>query len=79
MTALILGLVIFLGVHSLRIVAEPWRAACARASAKGRTRGCTRWRRIVGFGLLIWGFGVARQQPVMLWRRCCGRATSRRC
>jgi uncharacterized membrane protein len=67
MTLLIAGLLLFLGAHSVRIVAEPWRAAqIAR-------RGEERWKRaysvvsIAGFALLVYGFGVARGMPVVLW------------
>jgi uncharacterized membrane protein len=67
MTYLILGLIIFLGVHSVRIVADEWRT-------QTRARlGALPWKAIyslvslLGFGLLVWGFGLARQQPVQLW------------
>ena len=67
MTLLILGLVIFLGAHSTRIFAESWRGAqIARLGPNG-------WKAaysvvsIVGFVLLVWGYGVARQAPVPLW------------
>ena len=67
MTVLILGLLIFLGVHSLRIFADDWR---------GRQRarlGEMRWKAIyalvslIGFVLICWGFGLARQQPVVVY------------
>jgi len=67
MTLLILGLVIFLGLHSLRIVADGWRN-------RQRARlGPMRWRAaysavsIVGFVLIVWGFGLARQHPLTLY------------
>lgn len=67
MPMLILGLVLFLGPHSLRIVADGWRNA--RVAALGETR----WKlafsllSIIGFVVLVWGFGQARQQPVLLY------------
>lgn len=67
MLELILGLVIFLGVHSLRIAAEGWR------SAQIARMGAQRWKLVytvlslLGFGLIVWGFGLARQTPVALW------------
>lgn len=67
MTMLILGLVLFLGVHSIRIVADGWRSAMI-----GRM-GALPWKAvyallsIAGFVLIVWGFGLARQQPVQLW------------
>lgn len=67
MAILILGLVIFLGVHSTRILADGWRTAMM-----GRM-GALPWKAvyallsIAGFVLIVWGFGLARQQPVQLW------------
>ena len=67
MTALVIGLVIFLGLHSARVFAEgPRRAFIAQ-------RGETAWKALygvvslVGFALVVWGYGQARQQPVVLW------------
>ena len=67
MLVLILGLVLFLGIHSLRIFADDWRG---RQIAR---MGLMRWKAlyaavaIAGFVLLCWGFGLARQQPVLLY------------
>ena len=67
MIYLILGLLIFLGVHSVRIVADDWRT---RTVAR---IGLLPWKAIysvvslLGLGLIVWGFGLARQQPVQLW------------
>lgn len=67
MTALILGLLIFLGVHSVRIVADDWR------TAQLKQRGETVWKlaytalSILGLGLIVWGYGLARQSPQVLW------------
>ncbi|MCA8374512.1 NnrU family protein [Burkholderia multivorans] len=67
MLVLIAGLAIFLGVHSIRIVAEGWRAAMiARFGANG-------WRArfsivsIVGFVLIVRGYGLARENAALLW------------
>jgi uncharacterized membrane protein len=67
MTLLILGLVIFLGAHSTRIFAEGWRGAqLSRLGEKG-WKGLYSVVSLVGFVLLVWGYGVARQDPVPLW------------
>jgi uncharacterized membrane protein len=67
MTYLILGLIIFLGAHSVRIVNEDWRT-------RTRSRlGPLPWKALyslvsmIGLGLVVCGFGLARQQPVQLW------------
>ncbi len=67
MGMLILGLVLFLGVHSTRIVAEGWRAAMIRRLGERRWKGLYALVSLAGFGLVIWGFGLARQQPVQWW------------
>jgi len=67
MTILTLGLLLFLGTHAVRIVADgwrtrqierlgvrPWKAAYAAVSA-------------AGFILIIWGFGLARGDAVTIW------------
>ena len=67
MTVLILGLVLFLGAHSVRIFADGWRTrTIARLGDMG-------WKAaysvvsLIGFGLIVWGYGLARQQPVVVW------------
>ena len=67
MTMLVLGLAIFLGVHSLRIFAEGWRTTMvARMGASG-WKGAYSLVSVVGFVLIIVGYGAARAQPVLLW------------
>ena len=67
MTYLILGLIVFLGVHSVRIVADDWRTAMRSRIGAKRWKGLYALASGIGFGLIIWGFGLARQQPVQLW------------
>ena len=67
MNILILGLVVFLGVHSARIVAEgPRRAFIAKRGANA-WKGLYTLLSLAGFALLVWGYGLARQQPTVLW------------
>ncbi|MCW2858286.1 MAG: protein NrnU [Marmoricola sp.] len=67
MTILMIGLAMFLGVHSVRIVAGRWR------QVQIARRGEASWKlgfsvlSAVGLGLIIWGYGVARHTPVVLW------------
>jgi uncharacterized membrane protein len=67
MSVLILGLLIFLGVHSLRIFADDWRTRQLTRLGEMRWKGLYTLVSLVGFGLLCWGFGLARQQPVPLY------------
>ena len=67
MGMLILGLVLFLGVHSTRIVAEGWRRTMIRRLGAGRWKGLYVVLSLVGLVLVVWGFGLARQQPHQLW------------
>lgn len=67
MQALILGLVLFLGIHSVRIVAEDWRTARRAAMGDAAWKGVYSLISAVGFGLIVWGYGQARQAPVVLW------------
>ncbi len=67
MTYLVLGLVIFLGAHSVRIVADGWRTHMLQRLGEGGWKGLYTAVSLVGFALIIWGFGQARQQPVQLW------------
>ena len=67
MVYLVLGLVIFLGAHSARMVADGWRTRTRARVGEGAYKGIYSLASLLGFALIIWGFGVARQQPVQLW------------
>lgn len=67
MAWLILGLVIFLGVHSTRIVAEGWRTAMMARLGQATWKGLYALLSAVGLGLVVWGFSLARKQPVEMW------------
>jgi len=64
---LILGLVLFLGVHSLRIFADGWRTAQIARMGELPWKGAYSLFSIVGLGLIVWGYGLARADPVVLW------------
>lgn len=67
MTILILGLVLFLGVHSVRIFADGWRTGMVARI------GLMPWKlgyaalSLGGFALVVWGYALARHEPVFLW------------
>jgi uncharacterized membrane protein len=67
MSVLILGLVLFLGLHSLRIFADGWRTRQIGRLGLKRWKGLYALFAIIGFVLICWGFGLARQHPVLLY------------
>lgn len=67
MAYLILGLVLFLGVHSVRIVAEDWRTQQLKRVGELPYKAVYSMVSLLGFGLVVWGFGQARETPLMLW------------
>jgi len=67
MAMLLLGLVLFLGVHSVRIVADGWRTAMIGRLGEGAWKGVYSVASVAGFVLIVWGYGLARQQPTVLW------------
>ena len=67
MTALILGLVLFLGTHSVRIFADDWRTRTRARIGENAFKGGYALLSIAGFVLLVWGYGQARLDPVVLW------------
>ena len=64
---LLLGLVLFLGVHSVRIFADGWRSAQVARMGALPWKGVYSLLSIVGLGLIVWGYGLARADPVVLW------------
>ncbi len=67
MVYLIAGLVLFLGVHSVRIVADGWRTQTLVRVGEGAYKAAYSLLSLLGFALIIYGFGVARETPVLLW------------
>ena len=67
MLYLVLGLVLFLGVHSVRIVADGWRTQTMARVGEGAWKGLVSLASAAGLVLIVWGYGLARQQPVALW------------
>ncbi len=67
MAWLILGLVLFLGVHSVRIVAEDWRSRTIARLGEGRWKGGYTLLSLAGLALIVYGYHVAWQAPVALW------------
>jgi len=66
MALFLIGLVLFLGIHSVAIVAPAWRDAQVARNERA-WKGIYSVLSIAGFALLIYGYGIARQTPVVLW------------
>ena len=67
MSTLLLGLVLFLGMHSVRIVADGWRTRTIARLGPLAWKGLYSIVSLAGLALIVWGYAQARQQPVMLW------------
>lgn len=67
MTVLILGLALFIGVHSISIVNPTWRDRMAAQLGEMPWKGLFSLASLVGLVLIVWGYGLARQDPVALY------------
>ena len=67
MILLVFGLVLFLGIHSVRIAADALRSRFIAARGLGAWKGVYSLAAIAGFVLICIGFGEARQQALVLW------------
>ena len=67
MALLVAGLMIFLGVHSIAIVAPEARARALARLGEGAWKGTYALISLIGFLLIVYGFGLARQSPVVLY------------
>jgi uncharacterized membrane protein len=67
MVYLVLGLVLFLGVHSVRIVAEDWRSRTRNRVGENTFKGVYSLISAMGLALIVWGFSVARETPLIVW------------
>jgi uncharacterized membrane protein len=67
MWLLIVGLVLFLGVHSVAIVSPTLRARTIRRLGEGAWKGMYALVSLIGFVLICYGFGLARQAPAILY------------
>lgn len=67
MTLLILGLVLFLGIHSVSIFAPAWRDQQVARRGEMAWKGLYSVASLVGFALILYGYGLARQAPVVLY------------
>lgn len=66
MSLLILGLVLFLGAHFLPMATQLRGNLVARLGENGY-RGLMALASLAGLVLIVWGYGLARRDPVILW------------
>ena len=67
MLILLLGLVLFLGVHSTRIFADGWRTRMIGSLGPLPWKGLYAAASILGFIVIVWGFRLARQESLVLY------------
>jgi uncharacterized membrane protein len=64
---LILGIVIFFGVHSVSIVSYAWRDRMVARLGAGAWRALYSVASLAGLALIVYGYGLARTAPVILY------------
>jgi len=67
MTLLLLGLLLFLGSHSIHIVAPKWRAEQIERFGELTWKGVYALLALLGIVLIVYGYGEARLVPEVLW------------
>ncbi len=67
MLILITGLTLFLGIHSARMFAEASRQTFIAQRGEKAWKGLYTVVSLAGLALIIWGYSLARQQPIVLW------------
>lgn len=67
MITLVLGLILFLGVHCISIINDPWRNRMAARLGEWPWKGIYSVVAIIGVILIVQGYGAARHDPIMLY------------
>lgn len=67
MVWLVLGLVLFLGVHSVSVVSPAGRNRLVQQFGEGPYKGLYSLASFAGLALIVWGYGLAREAPVLLY------------
>ena len=67
MIQLVVGLITFLGIHSVSIVARPWRDAMVARLGAGTWKGVYSLISLLGFVLMVGGYSAARLEPSLLY------------
>ncbi len=67
MIYLVIGLILFLGIHSVRILSDNTRTQFISKHGAGAWKGMYSVLSIIGFALLIYGYGQTRLDPTHIW------------
>ncbi len=67
MTLLILGLVVFISIHSVRIIAPDWRENMIASIGENVWKGVYSTVSLISFTLLVYGYSVARPDAGILY------------
>ncbi|MEZ5871819.1 MAG: NnrU family protein [Nitratireductor sp.] len=67
MAILIAGVVVFLGIHSVRMLAPQWRDARIASMGEGGWKGAYSIVSLLGLAFLIWGYVLARPLAPVLY------------
>ena len=67
MTLLILGLILFLGTHSVRVLGEGPRSALQGRLGAGGYKGLYSLLSLAGLVLIVMGYGATRENPQIVW------------
>jgi uncharacterized membrane protein len=64
---LIVGIVLFVGVHSISIVDESWRNRVVERFGLGFWRALHSLATLVGLAMIVIGYGLARRNPIVIY------------
>jgi uncharacterized membrane protein len=67
MIYLVAGLLLFLGIHSIAIVAPAWRGTMVARIGDAPWKAVYALLSVVGFVMLVHGYGLARAEPIVLY------------
>jgi uncharacterized membrane protein len=66
-TQLVIGILVFLGVHSISVVADDWRNRVVARIGRGAWQSFYSILSVVGVVLIVRGYAAARADPVILY------------
>lgn len=67
MAILVIGLIIFFTIHSISIINHNWRNQMVKKMGGMPWQGIYSLVSVIGFVMIVYGFGLARMHPVVLY------------